>query len=258
MASALLQSLIATIIVSLIAVVVAIPFLLKKNISKKLLLVLLSISVGTLLSSVFIHFLPEAVSDGYTLGVAIYVLIGFLVFFIIEKLVHYHHNKCEHDEHPAGHSHAYHIAPLNIIGDGVHNFIDGMVIAGSFMASPALGIAATIAVIFHEVPQEIADFGVLLYSGLSKAKALLFNFLSAVTAIFGVVVSFLIAGAGLDFTAFILPFAAGNFLYIAASNLLPELHRHCKLKETLVHVLAIMFGILIMVAVALLGPGHVH
>ena len=133
-----------------------------------------------------------------------------------------------------------------------------MVIAGSYIVSIPLGIAATVSIVFHEVPQEIADFGVLLYSGMSKLKAVLFNFLSATTAIIGAIIGLILAGKTANFTHFIIPFAAGNFLYIAASNLVPELHRHCKLWDTLLHLIAIIAGIGLMIAVALLAPAHSH
>ncbi|MCF7871444.1 ZIP family metal transporter [Candidatus Woesearchaeota archaeon] len=252
-----LYPLLATISVSLISVLVAIPFLVKKSISKKVLLFLLSLSVGVLLSTVFINFLPEAISDKYTLGLAIYVLLGFFMMFVIEKFVHAHHDKkCERNA--SGHSHAYNLAPINLIGDGIHNFLDGLVIAGSFAFNASVGIAATISILFHEIPQEIADFGVLLYSGMSKKKALLFNFLSALSAILGTVVGIFLVTKLEGFTQFILPFAAGNFLYIASANLLPELHRHCKLKDTFIHLLAIFAGICIIILITLFGPGHIH
>ena len=255
--SATTYTILSVIIVSLIAVVAAIPLLIKKKISQKTLLILLSLSVGTLFGSVFIHFIPEAVSHGYTLGLAFYFLLGIFVFFILEKLIHWRHS-CKRNQEDLGHSHAYHLAPINLIGDAVHNLLDGMVIAGSYIVSIPLGIAATISVIFHEVPQEIADFGILLYSGMSKIKALFYNFLSAATAILGAVIGLILAGKTAGFTHFIIPFAAGNFIYIAGSNLVPELHKHCKLKDTILHVIAIICGIAIMVAVTLFGPGHTH
>jgi zinc and cadmium transporter len=253
----ILYPIISVLIISLISVIFAIPFLLKKKISKKVLLFLLSMSVGVLLSTVFMDFLPEAVSHGYTLGLAIYLLLGFLGMFLLEKFVHYHHSrKCEHADH--GHSHAYNLAPVNLIGDAVHNFIDGLVIAGSYAVNVTVGIAATISVIFHEIPQEIADFGVLLYSGMSKKKALIFNFLSAATAILGTIVGIILIGRLEGFTEFIIPFAAGNFIYIAASNLVPQLHRECGWKDTLLHILAMLLGIGIIILVTLYGPGHGH
>jgi len=170
----IIYPILSVVIISLISVVSTIPFLIKKKISDKFLLFLLSSSVGVLLSTVFMDFLPEAVSHKYTLDVALFILLGFLVMFILEKFVHHHHSKkCEHGNH--GHGHAYNLAPINLIGDGIHNFIDGLVIAGSYAVNVGLGISATISIIFHEIPQEIADFGVLLYSGMSKKKALIFN-----------------------------------------------------------------------------------
>lgn len=252
----ILYSIGSVILVSLVSVIGAIPLLIKKKVPDHLLMFLLSLSVGSLLGGVFIHFLPEATSESYTLGLAINIILGFLSFFVIEKFIHWHHTKkCEGGK--CGHGHAYHLAPINLIGDGVHNFIDGLVIAGSYVVSIPLGIAATISIIFHELPQEIADFGVLLYTGMSKKKALLFNLLSAATAIVGTILGLFLASTATEFTSFIIPFAAGNFIYIAASNLVPELHRHCGAKETFIHIIAIILGVAIMAAIALFAP-HLH
>jgi len=243
---------ISVIIVSLISVIVAIPLMLKKKVSQGLLLFLLSASVGVLLSTVFMELLPEALEDGYSVGIALYIILGFMVMFVLEKFVHWHHSKKCKDN---CHGHAYNLGAVNLIGDGVHNFIDGLVIAGAYAVNVGVGIAATISIIFHEVPQEIADFGVLLYSGFSKKKALMFNLLSAGMAILGTVIGLFLISEG--FLHFILPFAAGNFIYIAASNLLPKLHRHCGLKETLLHIFAMVLGVGIILLVTLFVP-HVH
>lgn len=218
---------------------------------------LLSVSVGVLLTTVFMDLLPETFEHSHDHVIPYFILVGFLVMFILEKFVHFHHSKeCEKED--CGHSHAYNLAPINLIGDGIHNFIDGLVIAGSYAVNVSLGITATISIIFHEIPQEIADFGVLLYSGMSKRKAIIFNFLSAVTAILGALVGIILLGRLEKFTEFIIPFAAGNFIYIAASNLVPQLHRECKLKDTILHILAIIIGIIIIALVSMYGPGHVH
>ncbi|MFC1648144.1 ZIP family metal transporter [Nanoarchaeota archaeon] len=244
----------SVILVSIISVLAALPLLVKKTLPKVLLLTLLSFSVGTLLGSVFIHFLPEAFHEGEHLAIAIYVLLGFFAFFILEKFIHSHHIHGLME----GHGHAYHLAPINLIGDGIHNFIDGMVIAGSYLVSIPLGIAATLSVMFHEIPQEIADFGVLLYAGMSKMKALVFNFLSAITAILGAGAGILMSSGNLNFTSFIVPFAAGNFTYIAASNLVPELHRSINTRESIIQLLAIIAGVSLMVLLAMFGPEHMH
>jgi len=250
-------AIISVLIISIISVIFAIPFLLKKKISNRVLLFLLSMSVGVLLSTVFMDFLPESVEHGYSLNLAFYLLLGFMVMFVLEKFIHYHHNKKCEDGH-CGHGHAYNLAAVNLIGDGIHNFIDGLVIAGAYAINVTLGITATISIIFHEIPQEIADFGVLLYSGMSKKKALVFNFLSAATAIIGTIIGILLVGRLHGFTDFIIPFAAGNFIYIAASNLVPQLHRECQLKDTLLHIFAILLGIGIITLVTVLGPEHGH
>jgi zinc and cadmium transporter len=247
--SAVIYSLVSTIIISLISLVVALPFLIKKKVHPRTLLVLLSLSVGTLFGGVFIHFLPETIENGFTLKTSLTILSGILMFFIIEKLVHSRHS-CKKKHSSLGHGHAYHLAPINIIGDAVHNFLDGLVIAGSYIANIPLGIAATISVIFHELPQEMADIGILLYSGVSKKKAVMFNLLSAFAAIIGAIFGLILAGKTNTFSNFIIPFAAGNFIYIAGSNLIPELHQYCKLKDTLMHLVAILLGIAIMIGIS--------
>lgn len=243
----------SVILVSLISVLAALPLLVTKRAPKTMLLGLLSLSVGSLLGSVFIHFLPESVSHGYTLGLALLVLAGFFVFFIIEKFVHNHHS----GKLDQGHHHAYHLAPLNLIGEAVHNFIDGLVIAASYLVSIPLGIAATVSVISHELPQEIADFGILLYSGLSKKKALVYNFLAALTALIGAGLGLLLQSVH-GFTQAVLPFAAGGFLYIASANLVPELHKEHNARQTLFQLGMAALGIAIMVLLALYGPAHTH
>jgi zinc and cadmium transporter len=254
----------SVLLVSLISVLAIIPYLFKRKIDPKMLLLMLSLSVGTLFGAVFLHFLPEISHEGYSLINGLHILLGVLVFFMLEKFVHWHHHKCKdekHDHKPhdePGHGHAYHLAPINLIGDGIHNFLDGILIAGSYIVSIPLGIAATVSVIFHEVPQEVADFGVLLYSGMSRMKAVILNLLSALTALIGAGLGLLLAGNVAWFEGFILPFAAGSFIYIAGSNLLPELHKHCHFRESVVHLFMIIIGILIMVLVETFTSGLVH
>jgi zinc and cadmium transporter len=257
MSQALIYALVSAIVVSLISVFAAIPLLITKEVSKRLELFLLSMSVGALLGVVFLDFIPEMSHEGYTEYSAIVIMLGLIFFFILEKLIHYHHTDgCEKKE--AGHGHAYHLAPINLIGDGIHNFIDGIVIASTFMVSPALGFSTTASVIFHEIPQEMADFGIILYSGHTKKKAILLNFLSALTAILGVVVAFALSKSIDSFSAYIIPFACGSFIYIAASNLIPELHRHCGLRATVEHLLGMIIGIALIYGVSLIGGGHTH
>ena len=213
----------------------------------------MSLSAGSLFGDAFIHLLPEAVKEnGFTLLVSLSVLGGVLLFFILEKFVHMHHHDIPSAQ-KSTHHHAYHLGVMNLFGDAVHNFIDGLIIAGSFIVSVPVGIATTIAVIFHEIPQEIGDFGVLLYSGMSVKKALWFNFLSALVAIAGAVVGLMIGKSSTTFVQILLPFAVGGFLYIAGSNLIPELHKECGWKESLLHFGAMVLGIVIMVGLLFLG-----
>lgn len=244
----------SVLLVSIIAVIAAIPLLIKKDLSRGVLVTLLSVSVGTLLGAVTLYFLPEIYAHEPGLAAPLTILGGFMVFFVLEKLIHHHHSHKEHEL--AGHGHAYHLAPINLAGDAIHNFIDGMVIAASYAASIPLGVAATISVLFHELPQEIADMGVLLYAGLSRTKALLYNAAAAATAILGTVAGLLLAESE-HFVEYLLPFAAGMFIYIAASNLVPELHRDCGPKDTALHVTAILAGVGVMVALSVIFPhGH--
>ena len=251
-------TIVSVIIVSLVSFIGIVSLLLKKKDLSKILLILVSLSAGTLLGGAFLHLLPEAVEEqGFGLPVSLSALAGVLVFFILEKWIHM--QRCEAPQAHTSHAypllhetHKHHLGILTLVGDGMHNFLDGLVIAGSYLVSVPVGIATTIAVVLHEIPQEIADFGVLLYAGFSKAKALLFNFLSAAVAMAGAVAGLLLGARGEAFILFILPFAAGGFIYIAGANLIPELHKECSLKETVWHLLALLLGMSLMVAVLFL------
>lgn len=210
---------------------------------ERLLLTLVAFSVGALLGDAFIHLLPEAVADagGFNLKISTMLILGILLFFGLEKFLRWRH--C-HDEDCNEHPH--HLGTMNLVGDAVHNFIDGVLIGASYLVSIPLGVATTIAVVAHEVPQELGDFGVLLHSGMSKKQALLFNFYSACTAIVGVIFVLLI-GTKLENTVSVLvPLTAGGFIYIAMSDLIPELHKDNQKRSFVDHFLAIFVGVVIM------------
>lgn len=234
--------LLSVFIVSLISLIGVLSLLIKHELLDKILLLLVSLSAGSLFGGVFFHLFPEIIEQqGYNLFVGVSFISGILFFFVLEKFVHWRHchtHNCV--EHPQ------HLAVMNLVGDGVHNFVDGLVIATSYLASVPLGISTTIAVVAHEVPQEIGDFGVLLYAGWSKMKALAFNFFSALLAVLGAVVGIVIGLKSVVFVQMILPFAAGGFLYIAGSDLIPELHKNTKLKESIMHFCALVLGIVLM------------
>lgn len=247
MAPTIIYTLASVILVSLVSFVGVFAFALKDQLLNKILMTLVSFSAGTLFGSAFLHLLPEAVEEqGLTVTVSLLALSGVLVFFLVERFVHYHHTCREpnHEGYPLVHkNHAHHLGIMNLAGDLVHNFGDGLIIAGSYLVSIPAGIAATVAVIFHEVPQEIADFGVLLYSGFTKKKALLLNFASATVAILGAVMGLAIGLKYEFFLRLLLPFAAGGFIYIAGSTLIPELHKQCGVKNSILNFLALVAGI---------------
>lgn len=248
----LFYTLLSVILVSLVSLGGILFLLLKKETLKKTLLFLVSLSAGSLFGGAFLHLLPEAVEEGgFGLTVSLSVLGGILLFFIIEKIIHWRHCHV-----PTSTEHPHHLAPLNLIGDGIHNFIDGLIIAAGYLSSLPLGMVTTLAVLLHEVPQEIGDFGVLLYAGWGKRKALFFNFLSALMAVLGAVVGLMIGSSSEEFVLLILPFAAGGFLYIAGSDLIPELHKECGLKDTFLHLFALLLGIGLMLGLKFVGLGH--
>jgi zinc and cadmium transporter len=171
--------------------------------------------------------------------------VGIFGFFILEKVLRWHHHLSPEKEallKPVGY--------LNIFADGLHNFVDGILIASSYLISTKIGLATTVAVILHEIPQEIGDFGVLLYSGFSKTKALLFNFLSATFAIAGAVVALILGDMSSDFSLVMLPVAAGGFIYIAGSDLIPELQHEVTVAKSVGQIAALACGVGVMMLMA--------
>ncbi len=245
-------ALVSVIVVSLLSFVGVLTLFVKGKKLRKLLLFLVSLSAGSLFGDAFLHLLPETVTkEGFTIEVSLLVLLGVVVFFVLEKFIHWRHRHGVKSTLSKGSR--SHLAVLNLVGDGIHNFVDGLVIAGSYLVSVPVGMATTFAVIFHEIPQEFADFGVLLYAGLSKGRALFFNFLSALTAVVGTLLGLLWGASSSSFVDLTLPFAAGGFLYIAGSNLIPELHKECRLKDSFSHLFAMLLGIGLMVLLKVFG-----
>ena len=229
----------SVLLISLISFVGAITLILGKTLLHKSIFILVSLAVGALLGDVFIHIIPEAYEEiGNSTLVSLAIIFGILLFFILEKVLHWHHHTTEHAE-----EHEHPIGRLMLVSDGVHNFIDGLIIAAGYMVSIEVGIATTIAVILHEIPQEIGNFGVLLHAGYTKTKALWFNFLSALTAIAGAVVALLLGSVTQAFALWLLPIAAGGFIYVALSDLIPELHKSKRAGQGIVQVIAIIIGV---------------
>ncbi|PIR54025.1 ZIP family metal transporter [Candidatus Peregrinibacteria bacterium CG10_big_fil_rev_8_21_14_0_10_42_8] len=234
--------------VSLISLVGVIPLVVSKRL-RSWVLFLVSFSVGALLGDVFLHIVPEMAEAGGIERGAEYILLGMLISFIIEKLIHWRHcHTLPDDKHEHCHDHHHHIGIMNLFADGLHNFIDGTLIAASFLVDTQVGIATTIAVGLHEIPQEIGDFAVLLHSGFTKKKAILFNMLSACSAIVGAIAVLFLQSVIPVAESVLLPIAAGNFLYIAGVDLIPELHKETRISNSMIQLLSIIGGIGVMYA----------
>jgi len=231
-----------TFAIALISFVGIFTLSLKDKLLNKILLILVSLSAGALMGGAFIHLIPEAiygVDHDAVDSILIYVLVGFILFFIIEKVLHWRHchkGKCD--------VHTFHY--MNLVGDSIHNFIDGLILAASFVASIELGLTTTIAIAAHEIPQEIGDFGVLVYGGFEKKKAIIMNFLVALTIVLGGVIGYFISKSVEDAVSFLLPFAAGGFIYIAATDLVPEIKKELDFKKYMATLIVFILGILIM------------
>lgn len=215
---------------------------------KFILLFLVSFSVGGLFGDALIHLIPEAFKniDNHLL-VSVFIIAGILVFFILEKFFswrHCHLPTCSDHSHP--------LAMINIFGDGLHNLLDGMVIGASYLVSPSIGFSTTLAVIIHEIPQEIGDYSILIYGGFTKHKALLMNFLSALMAIAGAIISLLIGAKIEGYSAFLTPLTAGGFIYLAGSDLIPELHKETKISRSILQFIGIISGVGVMVMLTLI------
>jgi len=248
--SILLWIILATFTISLISFIGVLTLGLKEKLLNKILLVLVALSAGALMGGAFLHLIPEAIEESkHHHEIFIYVLVGFGLFLLVEKLLHWRH--C-HKSHCKIHTFAY----MNLIGDAIHNFIDGLIIAASFVTNFHLGITTTIAVALHEIPQEIGDFGVLLHGGFKKTRALFLNFVTALTALFGGVVGYFLSKYIESTTEFLIPLAAGGFIYIAASDLIPEIRKTGDLKKSLLYFTVFVIGILIMYGVTFIGHAH--
>ncbi|MEK7535015.1 MAG: ZIP family metal transporter [Patescibacteria group bacterium] len=235
-------SLSSVIIVSLISLIGVVVLAIKQSILNQIVFVLVSLAVGALFGDALIHLLPEAYEtfDG-PLTVSYLVMAGFLFFFLVEKYLHWHHH---HDEESGVHIHP--VGYINLISDGIHNFIDGVLIGVSYLVSIPLGVATTIAVVLHEIPQEIGDFGVLISAGFTRKKALWLNFATGLAAVLGTVLA-LISGTRLEtLTSYAIPLTAGGFLYIAAVDLLPPLHKETRPLRSLLQLIAILAGVAVM------------
>ena len=242
MSSVWLYTILSVLFVSIFSLIGILTIIIKKTYIKGILIFFVSFSAGALLGDVFIHLLPELVEEGaFTLMTSLYILLGILIFFVLEKILHWRH--CHLSAAP-GHTHI--LAHMNLVGDAVHNLTDGMIIAGSFLVSVPVGIATTVAVVLHEIPQEMGDFGVLLHSGMSIKRALFFNFLTALTAIVGAVFILALKLDPKEVLQYVVPLVIGGFLYIASADLIPEMHKDVKPMNSIFQLLSLLAGVGVM------------
>lgn len=226
--------------ISLLSLVGAVGLFVNEKVFKKITLFLVAFSTGALLGGAFLHLLPESIAVEESLNPYIYLLGGIIVFYALERLLKWHH--CHKDDDCNVHTFTY----MSLVGDGIHNFIDGLIIVSAFSVNFEAGLVTTIAVASHEIPQELGDFGVLIHGGFSKLKALMWNFMSAATAIVGVLVGYLLINNIDDISLILLPFAAGGFIYISMSDLIPELHKENNLKKSLIYFTIFIIGLVFM------------
>lgn len=233
----------ATIANSLVALVGAITLGWSAKTLGRILHVLVGFSAGALLAGAFFHLIAESLEEMPAMDSFYLVFAGFILFFVLERFLHWHHcheGKCD------VHSFSY----LILFGDALHNFIDGLIIAASFLVDAGIGFVATLAVISHELPQELGNYGVLVYGGFERKKALMYNLFAQMTSIVGGITGFFFLGTS-GIAMWLLPFAAGGFIYIGASDLIPELHKQPSMKKAMGAFVSFLIGIAFMIAIKL-------
>ena len=244
----LLTIFIASLIVALISFSGVALLILKTEATKRFSLYFLSFAAGALLGVTFLDILPEAMETGAG-NTLWYVLLGIIIFFILEKFFIWYH--CHGDSCVV---HRQQSAPLILLGDAIHNFIDGVIISLAFLTDINLGIITTVAVIFHEIPQEIGDFSILLHGGLKKSNAIILNFFAATPVIIAAVMTYFLSDFFNGAIEILLGLVAGHFIYIAAADLIPELHKEISLRRSFVQVFLLLLGIFVIWSVGEILP----
>jgi len=235
-------------LISLVSILGILTVKVKNTTLDKWVELLVAFAIGALIGDVFIHLLPEVSKEGITPEISFSILAGIVVFFLLEKVIHWHH--CHHVNHgKTCHRFTY----MSLMGDMFHNFIDGVILAGAFMANPVIGFSTTIAVVLHEIPQEMGDYAVLIKGGFSKQKALAYNFLSSLTSFAGAILTIIFSSILVGITPLLIAFAAGSFLYIAGTDLFPELHKEFSVKKAIMQLIFILLGIAVMSSLLIIG-----
>lgn len=248
MVSNWVEALASVTLVSLVSLVGVVFIAISEVRLKQIVFLLVSVAVGALFGDTFIHIIPEAFAKSEDAGRAsLCVLGGILGFFVLEKFLRWHHHHTVEDEH-----HIHPMGYMNLVADGVHNAIDGLLIGAAFLKSTNLGIATTVAVVLHEIPHEICHFGVLVHAGFTRRRALWLNLLSASLAIAGAVIALLAGSHSESFTRIMLPLTAGGFIYIAGTDLLPELTHDIAPQKSVLQVACMSVGVALMYSLKLL------
>lgn len=228
--------LISVFIVSAISLVGVVTFLLKSKSLDKAFFVLVSFATGSLLGAAFLDLLPEAMEETSPQNVFGSTLLGIVMFFLLEKFLYWYH--CHEGECDI-HQFTY----LNLFGDAIHNFLDGVIIAAAFLTSTSAGVIASIAIVLHEIPQELGDFGILVYGGFSRTKAVMCNFIVSLSAFLGALIAYFFLGKIAGFTPLMICVAAGGFIYISCTDLIPELNKERKVSLSIKQFMLILLGI---------------
>ena len=241
----------SVVLVSLISLIGVIALSLRAEMLCKTLFLLVGLATGALFGDALIHLIPEALESGAgETRTALLIMSGILFFFILEKVFlwrHSHLEQAESRESMSAHDHSPKpLAPLVLVADFIHNLLDGVIIGASFLVSIPVGVSTTLAVILHEIPQEIGDFGLLIHAGWSKGKALLWNFLSALSAVIGAVIALSVGTSGEGFIPAASALTAGAFIYIAGSDLVPEMHKTASPARSAAQVASILAGFALM------------
>jgi len=235
----LLTIILATFLITLCVWIAVFFIFFEKDFLNRIVIFLVSLSAGSLMGGAFLHLLPEASEMLDVNSLYGTFLISFVLFFLIEKIFHWRH--C-HSGNCTVHTFGY----MNLFGDSIHNFIDGLIIASTFIVDFKLGLATTLAVAIHEIPQEIGDFGVLIYAGFKNKTALILNYVVALTVVFGGIVGYFSFSHLEGILPYLLPFAAGGFVYIAASDLMPEIKKETNIKKSITAFAIFVLGIFLM------------
>ena len=254
--STLAYILLFTFLGSIAALIGGVILLSKEKFALKISHFLASFAAGVLLGTAFFDLLPEAMHEGEGTGVDVffYTLVGIVIFFLIERFIHWFHHHEEYHEHE---KETKSTLPLIIIGDTMHNFLDGVVIAATFMVNPQVGILTALAVFAHEIPQEIGDFGLMLHKGLSRKRIIIVNIISAAFAFMGAIITYLLGNVLEGYLPVFLAITAGFFIYIAASDLIPEIHHEKRRGFAIIESLLLILGIVVVwMSVSFLEGGH--